>query len=135
MDDGYTVDNKAASVYTDPSPKIYAAGELNPFVMKGFETIGVELIQGSETNAENKTAGILIMEGDGVEKLPEMPAIIFNNNGRNELTEPLIAKKDPLFEYVDPVKMYISHGTKTPEVQGLETILSSGSSTLFRGGS
>lgn len=132
VDDGYTVDNKAASVYTDPSPKIYAAGELNPFVIKGFETIGVELIQGSEKNAGIKTAGILITEG--VEKLPEMPAILFNNHERIELTEPLIAKKDPLFEYVDPEKMYISHGTKTAEVSGVETVLSSGSQHLIQKG-
>ncbi|MBB6443813.1 vWA domain-containing protein [Bacillus benzoevorans] len=133
VNDGYTVDNKAASVYSDPSPKMYAAGEVNPFVIKGFETIGVELIQSDEVRIEKET-GIVMMEGAEVGALPNMPAIVFNANERIELTEPLITKQDPIFAYVHPEKMFISHGKKTLVENGLETVLSSGSQPLIQRG-
>lgn len=133
VNDGYSADNKATAVYTDPSPKMYAAGEVNPFVIKGFETIGVELIQSAEKELGKQT-GIVIMEGEGVQALPDMPAILFNTNERIELTEPLIVKKDPILEYVHPEKMYISYGKKPLAILGMETIMSSGSQPLIQRG-
>lgn len=134
-DDGYTVDNTSTSIMTESKPKVYTLGEINSFAVKGFQTIGAELLQ---TDAENMKGldvkGILIAEGNSLTDLPEQPLILFNNNEEKvKLTERMTAKDDRLLQYVEYEKIFIDSALK--EIDGeWETILESGDHSLIQKG-
>nr|WP_295972033.1 BatA and WFA domain-containing protein [uncultured Bacillus sp.] len=133
IEDGYTADNKITAVYTDPSPSIYVAGEVNPFVIKGFETIGVDLLQGKADSRIDENA-IVIMEGSELKSLPDRPVILFNLNEKIKLAEQPSNTEDPLLEYVHAEDMYIQYRSSELGGSGLDTILTSGNHPLIQKG-
>lgn len=135
VEDGYAADNTFTSIYTESNPGIYGAGEINPFVIKGFETIGANVLQSHHVNSMEEENGILLLESSSLNDLPERPLILFNSGDEKfELTEPIQAEKDPLWQYVDVDKIYIAAARK--EFAGdWETILKSGQVPLIQKGS
>jgi von Willebrand factor type A domain/Aerotolerance regulator N-terminal len=134
VNDGYVVDNKVTSIYTDANPKVYALGEQNPFIIKGFETIGVDLIQTDEKDFGIDLNGILIVESSSLSELPAQPLIVFNNRKEKySLTEVPKPNGDSLLEYVRPEGIYIAQAAKEME-SGLETVLKSGEFPLIQKG-
>lgn len=131
--DGYEADNYSTSIFTESNPKVYTVGEVNPFAIKGFQTIGAELLQTNAGNADH-VQGILLTEGTELPKQLEQPTIFFNsNNDKIQLSDPLAAKDDRLLQYVDYGKIYIETASK--ELQGdWETIVKSGNLPLIQRG-
>lgn len=134
-DDGYAVDNKLTAIYTESNPSIYTVGDVNPFAVKGFQTLGVEVRQMGANQVDESMNGILITEADRLEDLPVQPLIVFNSGKEKiSLEEPLAAENDSLLQYVDYEKIYISSAVK--ELDGdWETVLKSGSFPLIQTGS
>jgi hypothetical protein len=133
-DDGYEVDNKLTSIYTETNPSIYTIDDVNPFAVKGFQTLGVEVLQTDTKNVQESMNGIFITETSSLNNLPKQPLILFNSSKEKiKLTEPLLAEDDLLLQYVDHRKIYISAASK--ELDGdWETILKSGSVPLIQKG-
>jgi hypothetical protein len=133
-DDGYQVDNKLTSIYTETNPSIYTIDDVNPFAVKGFQTLGVEVLQTDTKNVQESMNGIFITETSSLNNLPKQPLILFNSSKEKiKLTEPLLAEDDLLLQYVDHRKIYISAASK--ELDGdWETILKSGSVPLIQKG-
>jgi hypothetical protein len=133
-DDGYQVDNKLTSIYTESNPPIYTIGDVNPFAVKGFQTLGVEVLQTDSKNVDESMDGIFITETSSLKNQPEQPLILFNSSKEKiKLTEPLMAEDDLLLQYVDHEKIYIASASK--ELDGdWETILMSGSIPLIQKG-
>jgi hypothetical protein len=134
VDDGYGVDNRLTSIFTESNPTIYTIGDVNPFAVKGFQTLGVEVLQTDEKNIDDSMNGIFITETGSVGDLPDQPMILFNTSkDKTKLTEPLMAENDALLQYVDFEKIYISSASK--ELAGdWETVLRSGSIPLIQKG-
>jgi hypothetical protein len=134
-EDGYKVDNKLTSIYTETNPPIYTIGDVNPFAVKGFQTLGVEVVQTEAKNVQENMNGIFITEASALKNQPTQPLILFNSSKEKvKLTEPLVAEDDQLLQYVDYKKIYIAAASK--ELDGdWETILKSGSVPLIQKGS
>lgn len=134
-DDGYAVDNTSTSIMTESNPKVYTLGEVNSFAVKGFQTIGAELLQTDNGDLKGlDIKGILLVEGSALTNLPKQPLILFNNNSEKvKLTERLTAKEDLLLQYVDYEKIFIDSAVKAIEGEW-ETILSSGDLPLIQKG-
>jgi hypothetical protein len=134
-DDGYVVDNQLTSIYTETNPPIYTIDEVNPFAVKGFQTIGVEVLQTDAKNVQDNMNGIFITEASSLNNQPAQPLILFNSSKEKiKLTEPLVAQDGLLLQYVDYKKIYITSASK--ELDGdWETILKSGPVPLIQKGS
>jgi hypothetical protein len=134
-DDGYLVDNKLTAIYTESSPMIYTVGDVNPFAVKAFQTLGVEVRQTGAEDVDESMNGIFISGASNLENLPKQPLIVFQSGKEKvSLKEPLAAENDSLLQYVDYKKIYISSAVK--EIDGdWETVLKSGSLPLIQTGS
>ncbi len=133
--DGYMADNSATSILTESNQKLYMVGDLNPFAVKGFQTIGAELIRTDLANLKsNNLHGIIVTEGNSFENIPNDPIILFNNNTeKTKLTEKVIGIDDRLLQYVGYEKIYLDSAIK-PLAGEWETILRSGEHPLIQTG-
>lgn len=133
-DDGYLVDNKLTSIFTETNPPLYMIGDINPFAVKGFHTLGVDVIQTDMKNITENINGIVIKESSNLKELPKKPLLLFNSNKEKlELTEPLFAENDSLLQYVDYDRIYIASVGK--ELAGdWDPVLKSGSIPLIQKG-
>jgi hypothetical protein len=135
INDGYRADNFAASIYTDPKPKVYTMGDLNPFAVKGFQTIGAELLQTDPAALKGfEMKGVVVAEGSTLSELPELPMIFFNTGKeKTKLKEAISGDEDPLFEYADFGRVYISSASAALKGEW-ETVLKSGDIPLIQRG-
>ncbi|WP_436375746.1 vWA domain-containing protein [Cytobacillus sp. BC1816] len=135
INDGYSADNFAASIYTDPKPKVYTMGDVNPFAVKGFQTIGAELLQTDPAALKGfEMKGVVVAEGSTLSELPELPTIFFNTGKEKTiLKEAISGDKDPLFEYADFERVYISSASAALKGEW-ETVLKSGDIPLIQRG-
>jgi hypothetical protein len=133
-DDGYQADNELTAIYTETNPPIYTIDDVNPFAVKGFQTLGVEVVQTEAKNVQENMNGIFITEASSLNDQPIQPLILFNSSKEKiKLTEPLQAEDDLLLQYVDYKKIYIAEASR--ELDGdWETILKSGSIPLIQKG-
>lgn len=136
--DHYAADNELTAVYSDLNPTIDALGDVNPFFIKGLETLGIKTVQLDGKNSLGlKESGIILAEGLPVSELPKMPVIYMNKSNNQdeliELKEPIMSKDSPLTEYVDIGKTYIKYASKP--IQGdWEDIVISGDHPLIQTG-
>lgn len=135
ISDGYSADNSAASIYTDPKPKVYTMGDVNPFAVKGFQTIGAELLQTDPSALKGlEMKGVVVAEGSTLSKLPELPMIFFNTSkNRIKLDEAITGDDDRLLEYANFEKVYISSASAVLKGEW-ETVLKSGDIPLIQKG-
>ncbi|MEC1372788.1 BatA and WFA domain-containing protein [Heyndrickxia oleronia] len=134
--DIYPIDNTRTAVYSKSLSKLYAVGEVNQFVIKGFQTIGIPVTQISEKDwNEESSDGIILMEGRSSETWPRSPLIIFNPQKGKEiaLKRSISVIDDPLLQYVEFDQTYIQKGTKTNHPY-LETLARSGDLPLLEKG-
>ncbi|MFO1445877.1 BatA and WFA domain-containing protein [Bacillus sp. Bva_UNVM-123] len=134
-EDGYMADNSATSIQTDSNKKVYTVGEINNFAIKGFQTLGTELLRTTMENLKDlNQSGILVAEESSLQNLPPQPLILFNNNAeKTKLTERIVGTDDRLLQYVDYEKIFIDSAVKAIEGEW-ETILSSGEVPLIQKG-
>lgn len=133
-EDGYEVDNRLTSIFTEANPTIYTIGDVNPFAVKGFQTLGVEVVQTDAKNIDPSMNGIFITEAGSLKELPEQPLILFHSSkDKIKLNEPVTAKNDSLLQYVDYEKIYIGSAFKALDGDW-ETVLKSGQLPLIQKG-
>ncbi|MGE8206724.1 vWA domain-containing protein [Heyndrickxia sp. NPDC080065] len=131
--DDYPIDNTRTAVYSPPLSKIYAVGDVNPFLIKGFETIGVHVTQVSMNDwKEEPEDGIVLMEGVPLTKWIKSPSMIINPNKGKEsnIKHQITTKDDPLLQYVDFENTFIQKGS-TMNQTTLQTIAQSGDVPLI----
>lgn len=135
-DDGYETDNRLTSVLMESNPPVYALGNLNPFLIKGFQTIGTEVFQVDAGSAVEGRKGIFLLETADMDHLPSQPVILFNSGTEKiPLTVSFSGDKDALLQYVDYENIYIYQATKALKAdQPLQTVLRSGSVPLIEKG-
>ncbi|WP_026585567.1 vWA domain-containing protein [Bacillus sp. J33] len=133
--DGYSADNLATSIFTDPKPKVYTMGNVNPFAVKGFQTIGAELLQtDSKAISGLELEGVVLAEGTALSELPQQPLIFFNSSKEKiKLEKGAAVEDDTLLEYVDFDKVYIDSAA-APLDGEWETVVKSGSIPLIQKG-
>ncbi|WP_312469283.1 BatA and WFA domain-containing protein [Neobacillus sp.] len=136
--DQYAADNELTAVYTVFNPTIHALGGVNPFFIKGMETLGFKTVQLDQNRALGlKDSGIILAEGLPVVDLPKMPTIYINNKQTEdeliELKEPITSTDSPLTEYVDIDKTYIKYAT-SPIKGNWENVVTSGNHPLIQTG-
>lgn len=134
-DDAYLADNHFAAIYHDPAPKVYVAGDINPFAEKGFQTIGAELLHTTEKQlAAMNMQGIMSAEGEDLTDLPKQPAVFFHiSEEKVPLTESLSGKQEGLLRYVEINQLYIKQASK-PLPGTWDTVLKSGDIPLIQTG-
>ncbi|MGD6942194.1 vWA domain-containing protein [Cytobacillus gottheilii] len=134
--DSYSADNQLTAVLSSGSPQVYSLGETSSFAVRGFETIGAEVIQAAvgEWDQDNGQ-GIILAEGDTLEELPNLPAIYFHSSAEKvELNEAITIQEDQLLQYVDHDSLYIGQASE-PLEGNWETIMQSGNHPLIQKGS
>lgn len=132
--DGYETDNTMTAILLDSNHSIYALGDLNPFLVKGFQTIGAKVFQADTESAVAGKKGVFLVESSSLQDLPSQPVILINS-GKEKLSlkEAITAEKDPLLQYVDYKNIYISQASKGLD-GGFQPLLSSGSIPLIEKG-
>ncbi|MFP3508246.1 BatA and WFA domain-containing protein [Peribacillus sp. SIMBA_075] len=134
VNDNYSADNKMTAIQSAIYEKVYAVGNVNPFLINGLETIGLDVIQLEDKEKVGKD-GVVIAEGMELEELGSYPLLFVNEGrtGKQKLTEKLLGTDDPLMEYVQTEKIYIE--TKSPPINKQWTnVLVSGDSPLIQKG-
>jgi hypothetical protein len=135
IEDGYSADNFAASIYTDSKPKIYTMGTVNPFAVKGFQTIGAELLQTDSGNISGlDIKGVVLAEGSTLMELPQQPLIFFNSSKEKvKLDEGITEEDDALLQFVNFDKVFIDSASAALDGEW-ESVLKSGSIPLIQKG-
>ncbi|CAH2713282.1 hypothetical protein BACCIP111895_00417 [Neobacillus rhizosphaerae] len=136
--DQYAADNELTAVYTVFNPTIHALGGVNPFFIKGLETLGFKTVQLDQNRSLGlKDSGIILVEGLPLDDLPKMPTIYINNKQPEselfELKEPITSTDSPLTEFVDFDKTYIKYAT-SPIKGNWENVVTSGNHPLIQSG-
>lgn len=131
--DAYKPDNEMVAALPDSQPRIYAVGETSPFMVKGLETAGAEVVQLSAKEAEGKVAdGIVLIQNQAPEDWPGRPVLAVNPypTRKAQLGQATEATGDPLLRYVDFEKAFVqSAGGKS--IKGMEPIAKSGEVPLI----
>ncbi|WHY79316.1 BatA and WFA domain-containing protein [Neobacillus sp. WH10] len=136
--DKYSADDELTAVYSVLKPNVYALGEINPFFIKGLETLGIKTVQMDQNSILGlKESGIILAEGIPVDVLPKMPAIYINKKQDSanpiELKEPIKETDSSLTEYVDIDKTYIKYAS-SPITGNWGNIVYSGNHPLIQTG-
>lgn len=136
--DDYGIDNERTAVFSSSDNKMYAIGEVNPFIIKGFETIGVNVIQLSGKKWKKEAQdGVILTENQPIENWHlSLPLFVVNPNKGNHvnLQKDIETKNDPLFQYVDFSKTFIKSAAKRNAPKTMETIARSGDIPLIAKG-
>lgn len=134
VDDDYSTDNELTAVQTAVYEKVYAVGDVNPFLINGLETIGLDITQLEDQEKVEKD-GIVIAEGVDIEKLGSYPLLLVNamEKGKQKLTGQPQGTGDPLMEYVQMEKVYIESAS-IPISKQWDTVITSEDSPLIQKG-
>ncbi|CEG26799.1 vWA domain-containing protein [Bacillus sp. B-jedd] len=133
-EDGYQADNVAAAILAPADPPVYAIGDVNPFLPKGFKSIGIESFQLND-NYNSIGDGILLIEGIAPEGLPKLPVMMVSKDTAKKikLTEQMEIHPSPLLEFTEFEKTYIQTIAE-PFSGDLETVAESGGHPLIQAG-
>lgn len=133
-EDGYQADNGAAAILAPADPPVYAIGDVNPFLLKGFKSIGIESFQLND-DYNSIGDGILLIEGKLPEGLPNLPAMMVSKDTAKKikLTEQTEIHQSPLLEFTEFEKTYIQSMAE-PFSTDLETVAESGGHPLVQAG-
>ncbi|RHW36433.1 VWA domain-containing protein [Neobacillus notoginsengisoli] len=133
-DDGYQADNEAAAVLAPAEPPVFAIGDVNPFLLKGLRSIGIESYQ-LNNDYESMNEGILLFEGEVPDRLPNLPVLLVKKQKTKKITvtEQVKTYQSPLLEYTEFEKTYIQ-STSEPFSEDLETVAESGGHPLIQSG-
>jgi len=133
-DDQYTVDNSWTTIMDNDSPIIFAIGEVNPFIIKGFESVGAQVVQLANIQ-DVKPNSILLTEDRELLKSPSHPVFFVENeeNANVQVSSQVQQEKDEIFSYVEMSNVYIEKANNE-EITDLNTIAKSGSLSLIQKG-
>jgi hypothetical protein len=144
-EDGYSLDNKRyAFLGKQEAPTVYAAGSVNPFVIKALQAFGTEVVSIPQNSAnryvfsEEEEGSIYLLSGVPAEQWPSGPKLIFSPTeggslgieSKKELSVTLSGKSDPLLDYVDVNSLYLAKSYPIGESANLQSIITSGDETI-----
>ena len=134
VNDDYSTDNELTAIQTAVYEKVYAVGDVNPFLINGLDTIGFDIIQVEDKEKVGKD-GIVIAEGVDLEELGSYPLLFVNakEKGKQKLTGQPKGTGDPLMDYVPMEKVYIE-AASTPISNKWDHVLASEDSPLIQKG-
>ncbi|MBA4536195.1 VWA domain-containing protein [Bacillus aquiflavi] len=136
--DGYKIDNKQTAIFTNTAPVVYALNDVNPFIIKGLETIGAEVIQLNEQSlheVNKKRNGMIVTTDTTNIQHTKQPLLIVRSKEENNtpLTEQIVVEKDHLLEYVNLDQVFIQSAS-TRVIEGLDVVAKSGDTPLIQKG-
>lgn len=135
-DDDYPADNQYIALYRDTAPAVIAAGNINPFLVRGLETFGTDVTQfESLEQSVLEEDGILLTNGAEVITEPGQPTLFVApfTEELQEIQEPVEQRDDELLNYVNMANVFIS-GASGQAFSELETIVQSGEIPLIQKG-
>lgn len=133
VEDDYSIDNEYLSFHQQTINKIYAVGEVSPFIIKGLENIGFDVLQVSKE--DDFSDGIVVTENVPIENWPNRPLLAFTPDTTEtvHLEERIEVSNDELFLYVDFQKTYV-HKAYHSRFLDLPVIARSGGIPLIQKG-
>lgn len=133
--DNYLVDNRQTAVFNKQATTMYTDKEMNPFLIKGFEAIGLRVIQ-MENKEEflNKKDSIFLLSGSTLPKNIEAPFVFFFVDGKKaEVQTAVEASEDELLLHVDMKDVFIA-SAMNQTIEGVKPIVKGGDLPLIQKG-
>lgn len=136
VNDDYEVDNALTTIYQSSPSSIYLMGDVSPFIVRGLENIGPQVVQmGMEENDIDLSNAIVVVENIAPEQWPDRPILAITPSKKEEVPveESITISDDPLLQYVDFDDVYINTAYKH-DLNHFSTIADSGSIPLIEKG-
>ncbi|WP_400247183.1 BatA domain-containing protein [Niallia sp. JL1B1071] len=133
--DDFLVDNMQTAVFNKQATTMYTDNEMNPFLVKGFEAIGLRVIQ-MKDKAEflTKQDSIFLLSGSALPDNIGAPFVFFFTDGKKEELQTAIEpSEDELLLHVDLKDVFIASATKQT-MESMKPIVKSGELPLIQKG-
>ncbi|MGM0851732.1 MAG: vWA domain-containing protein [Bacillota bacterium] len=136
FNDDYMEDNSLSSIQAATKPAIHVIGEINPFLLKGFQSIGVDV---KTIEEDQKTSGdeIILTTKEKWQRLSVTnPAVIVPTRSKEStpLANGIKAKdEDPLLKHVDLEKVYVEK-VNSIQIKNFESVAMGDSIPLIQKG-
>ncbi|PFA68872.1 hypothetical protein CN378_05160 [Bacillus sp. AFS015802] len=134
--DDYSGDDVLTSVQATSKPAIQVIGEINPFILKGFQSLGVNMKTVEEDQVKTGDEIIVTTNEKWRELSVTNPAMIIpGQSGKSTVLTTGIEVKgdDPLLKHVDLEKVYVEKAG-TIEMKDLDSTAHSGSVPIIQKG-
>ncbi|WP_370296215.1 VWA domain-containing protein [Rossellomorea marisflavi] len=134
VDDDFQDDNVMTALNMSSSPAVYALGDINPFIIKGFQALGMDVKSVEEASTLDDN-GILIASWKEAERT-ELPVLIIPDEKEEgkKIGGTVSSKKDhPLLRYADVEKIFVDKATDH-DISGLSTIAEQDKVPLMQAG-
>ncbi|MFP7458865.1 BatA and WFA domain-containing protein [Niallia circulans] len=136
--DDFLVDNMQTAVLNKQATTMYTDNEMNPFLVKGFEAIGLQVIQmENKEDFLTKQDGIFLLSGSVLPEHIEGPFVFFFTGGKKEKVQTVIEpSEDELLLHVDMKDVFIASATKQTmkTMKPMKPIVKSGELPLIQKG-
>ncbi|MGX1264820.1 hypothetical protein RKD55_002624 [Rossellomorea marisflavi] len=134
VEDDFHDDNVMTALNMSSSPAIYAMGDINPFIIKGFQALGMDVNTVEEASVLNDN-GILIASSQNAAQT-ELPVLVVPDEAEagKKIGGTVSSKTDhPLLRYADVEKIFVEKATDH-NITGLSTIAEQDSVPLLQAG-
>ena len=135
--DDYKEDNTLSNLQEISKPPVYVIGEINPFLLKGFQSIGVEVKSIQSLQEEGYEKGVVLTTKQNWQHLSiSNPSFIVPGvSSSSTRLEGGIETKgdDPILKHVEFNNVYIEKG-KNIQIAELDSLVDSESATLIQKG-
>ncbi|WP_312095165.1 BatA and WFA domain-containing protein [Niallia sp.] len=133
--DDFLVDNIQTAVFNKQATTIYTDNDMNPFLIKGFEAIGLRVIQMEDKeDFLNKQDSIFLLSGSTLPDNIEGPFVFFFVDGKKEELQTAVdISEDELLLHVDMKDVFIASATKYT-TESVKPIVKSGELPLIQKG-
>lgn len=134
--DDYMEDNSLSSIQAASKPAIHVIGEINPFLLKGFHSIGVDVKTIEEDQMKSGDELILTTKEKWQRLSVESPAMIVPTRSKEStpLTHGIKAtNEDPLLKHVDLEKVYVEK-VNSIQIKNLQSVATGDSTPLIQKG-
>jgi len=134
--DDYEVDNLQTAILQKQMTTVYASQNINPFILKGYEAIGLQVVQmEKEEDFLQKEDGIFLLSGSTIPENIQQPFVFFyEGDKKNELTNGIESTENELLQRVDMKDVYIASSSTNTIKENMETILKSEDRSLVQKG-
>jgi hypothetical protein len=136
VNDDYMEDNSLSNIQAASKPAIHVIGEINPFLLKGFQSIGVDVKTIEEDQKKSGDEIILTTKEKWQQLSFESPAMIVPARSKesNPLTHGIKAtNEDPLLKHVDLEKVYVEK-VNSIQIKNLQSVATADSIPLIQKG-
>lgn len=133
--DDFLIDNMQTAVFNKQATTMYTDNEMNPFLIKGFEAVGLRVIQMEDKeDFLHKKDSIFLLSGSTLPKNIEAPFVFFFVDGNKEEVQTAIeTSEDELLLHVDMNDVFIGNATKHT-MESMKPIVKSGELPLIQKG-